>query len=85
MNGDTSITKRKKAPTDKEDGDCDRDGNVERGYRDIVSTHGGIRDCLESIVIPGCGRVVCRACCIESVPKQVLILCRFCWVLIWTM
>ena len=63
-----SSIKRKKAPIDKEDidGDGDLDGNAGRDHHDVMCTHGGGP---ESVVIPGCGRVVCRACCVESVPK----------------
>ena len=77
MNYDTSLTlpppsatsiKRKKAPIDKEDvdGDGDLDGSAVRDHHDVMSTYSGG---TESVVIPGCGRVVCRACCVESVPK----------------
>ncbi|KAF8130578.1 hypothetical protein EV363DRAFT_1332363 [Boletus edulis] len=57
--------KRKKAPIDKEDVDDDADLGVDAGRaHDIMSTYDGG---IESIVIPGCGRIVCRACCVESV------------------
>ncbi|KAG8215835.1 hypothetical protein J3R82DRAFT_7778 [Butyriboletus roseoflavus] len=70
MNCDPSLAlsssiKRKKAPIDKEDGDGD--GELGGSHHDVVS--GSVRDGTESIVIPGCGRVVCRACCVESVTK----------------
>ncbi|KAF8556686.1 hypothetical protein OG21DRAFT_1506288 [Imleria badia] len=78
MNYDASVAlpppsvpsiKRKKAPVDKEDfdGDGDLDGNAVRDHHDVMSTHGGG---FESVVISGCGRVVCRACCVESVPND---------------
>ena len=77
MNCDASLAlpppsapsiKRKKAPIDKEDLDSDGglDDSAGRDHHDAVSTYGGG---AEYTVIPGCGRVVCRACCVESVPK----------------
>ncbi|KIK93259.1 hypothetical protein PAXRUDRAFT_829147 [Paxillus rubicundulus Ve08.2h10] len=67
MNCDPSVTpaparvKRKKTPTDKDDNlglrDHETDGDSCEGVED------------GSVFIPGCGRVVCRACCVESVPK----------------
>lgn len=71
MNCDPSLAaypssiKRKKAPIDKEDVDGELDGS----HHDVVVSGGGVRDGTESVVIPGCGRVVCRACCVESVTK----------------
>ena len=58
--------KRKKAPIDKEDvdGDGNLDGNTTCDL-DAMSTDGQGAG-TESIVIPGCGRVVCRECCRES-------------------
>lgn len=76
MNCDASVAlpppsvpsiKRKKALIEKEDvnGDGDLDSTTGRDHHDVMSIHNGGTD---AIVIPGCGRVVCRACCIES-PK----------------
>jgi hypothetical protein len=76
MNYDASLAlpppsvpsiKRKKAPIDKEDldGDGELGGSAGRDHHDVLSTYGG----AEYTVISGCGRVVCRACCVESVPK----------------
>ncbi|KAN0078305.1 hypothetical protein V8E55_010362 [Tylopilus felleus] len=74
MNCDASVAlpppsvpsiKRKKALIEKEDvnGDGDLDSTTGRDHHDVMSIHNGGTD---AIVIPGCGRVVCRACCIES-------------------
>ncbi|KAG9312648.1 hypothetical protein JVU11DRAFT_7064 [Chiua virens] len=61
-----SSTKRKKAPTENDHGDGDLDGSAGRDHYNVHVTHGYGTD---SVVLPGCGRIVCRACCVESVFK----------------
>ncbi|KAF9236775.1 hypothetical protein BU15DRAFT_49599 [Melanogaster broomeanus] len=76
MNCDTSLTlapalvKRKKAPIDKDEGDANGD-LPSRVLTDDSGSCEGVEDGSASLLIAGCGRVVCRACCIESVPKWV--------------
>ncbi|KIJ19414.1 hypothetical protein PAXINDRAFT_166610 [Paxillus involutus ATCC 200175] len=79
MNCDPSATpapahiKRKKAPTDK-------DGNLgSRDHETDDDSCEGVED--GSVFIHGCGRVVCRACCIESVPSDGK-LCLDCYALV---
>ena len=70
MNCDAALpaTKRKKRPIDKEDVGGVGEGDPRDHHATwVMSAH--VRDGVESTVVPGCGRVVCRACCVESVPK----------------
>ncbi|KAG6333858.1 hypothetical protein ID866_5233 [Astraeus odoratus] len=65
---DIPSMKRKKAPTEKDERDveiktCDQ----------LSSTHlcEVVDDSTVSMILPGCGRIICRACCVESVAKYV--------------
>ncbi|KAF9220590.1 hypothetical protein BS17DRAFT_786793 [Gyrodon lividus] len=87
MNCDPSVTtalapapvKRKKAPIDKDEGDADGDLDSHDHATDGLCE--GVEGSSVSVVIPGCGRVVCRACCVESVPNDGK-LCLDCYALV---
>lgn len=73
-----SPIKRKKAPSDLDYGDtdiksCDQQSN--NPLREIND------DSTVSVVVPGCGRIICRTCCVESVANDGT-LCVDCYALV---
>ncbi|KAI6165106.1 hypothetical protein EDD17DRAFT_1555921 [Pisolithus thermaeus] len=72
----TPSIKRKKAPCDLDHGDidiksCDHQPN--NPLRDIIDDN--------TVVVPGCGRIICRTCCVESVANDGT-LCADCYALV---
>ncbi|KAI6126994.1 hypothetical protein F5141DRAFT_367044 [Pisolithus sp. B1] len=70
--------KRKRAPSDPDHGDtdiksCDHQSN--NPLREIID------DNTVSVVVPGCGRIICRTCCVESVANDGT-LCMDCYALV---
>ncbi|KIJ67330.1 hypothetical protein HYDPIDRAFT_108047 [Hydnomerulius pinastri MD-312] len=84
MNSDMSAApsvKRKQAPIDKDESEVDADGDVGLRFREQPSDAAGVEDISTEVVIPGCERVVCRACCVESVANDGK-LCLDCYALV---